>query len=131
MRAAIYARSGQSIQHAEAQVRLGRDVVHQRGWSLHERHVFRDVASGTGVEQCPGLLSMLDSAANREVDVLVVYDRSRLSRNESWVRLIRLERVLTGGPFHYVLANDVHLSALQQHLRSAQDSEETLASSES
>ena len=85
MRVAVYARVSTTRQ-AQAQTieqQLDRLVaaVTERGWTLDERHVYRDDGySGAGLSR-PGLDCLRDHAALAEVDLVVVTAPDRLARN--------------------------------------------------
>lgn len=85
MRVAVYARVSTTRQ-AQAQTieqQLDRLVaaVTERGWTLDERHVYRDDGySGAGLGR-PGLDCLRDHAALAEVDLVVVTAPDRLARN--------------------------------------------------
>ena len=85
MRVAVYARVSTTRQ-AQAQTieqQLDRLVaaVTERGWTLDERHVYRDDGySGASLGR-PGLDCLRDHAALAEVDLVVVTAPDRLARN--------------------------------------------------
>ena len=85
MGVAVYARVSTTRQ-AQAQTieqQLDRLVaaVTERGWTLDERHVYRDDGySGAGLSR-PGLDCLRDHAALAEVDLVVVTAPDRLARN--------------------------------------------------
>lgn len=86
-RAAIYARNA-TVQepipgYAEgAQVHDALEHIRASGYQLVPELIYSEVASGTAVER-PGLAALLEAARRGEFEVLVVYDRDRLSRSPS------------------------------------------------
>jgi site-specific DNA recombinase len=85
MRVAIYARVSTTrqaqAQTIEQQLDRLRAVVAERGWTLDERHVYRDDGySGAGLSR-PGLDRLRDQAALAELDLVVVTAPDRLARN--------------------------------------------------
>ena len=85
MGVAVYARvsTTRQTQAQTIEQQLDRLVaaVTERGWTLDERHVYRDDGySGAGLSR-PGLDCLRDHAALAEVDLVVVTAPDRLARN--------------------------------------------------
>src|SRR5512132_875057 len=85
MGVAVYARVSTTRQ-AQAQTieqQLDRLVaaVTERGWTLDERHVYRDDGYSGAALSRPGLDCLRDHAALAEVDLVVVTAPDRLARN--------------------------------------------------
>ena len=85
MRVAVYARVSTTrqaqAQTIEQQLDRLRAAVAEHGWTLDERHVYRDDGySGAGLSR-PGLDCLRDHAALAELDLVLVTAPDRLARN--------------------------------------------------
>jgi site-specific DNA recombinase len=99
MGVAVYARVSTTRQ-AQAQTieqQLDRLVaaVTERGWTLDERHLYRDDGSSGASLGRPGLDCLRDHAALAEVDLVVVTAPDRLARNSVHQVLLIDERAGT------------------------------------
>jgi DNA invertase Pin-like site-specific DNA recombinase len=69
----------------EDQIRKCREHAQQQGWSVLDKHIYRDAElSGAGADR-PGLQRLLTAAQKspRLFDVLLIDDTSRLSRRSA------------------------------------------------
>jgi site-specific DNA recombinase len=85
MRVAVYARVSTTrqaqAQTIEQQLDRLRVAVAEHGWTLEERHIYRDDGySGAGLSR-PGLDCLRDHAAMAELDLVLVTAPDRLARN--------------------------------------------------
>jgi site-specific DNA recombinase len=85
MRVAVYARVSTTrqaqAQTIEQQLDRLRAAVAEHGWTLDERHIYRDDGdSGAGLSR-PGLDCLRDHAALAELDLVLVTAPDRLARN--------------------------------------------------
>ena len=84
MRAAIYARyssENQSEKSIDDQARVCKKYIHEHGITLEDRHIFADEAISGSLASRPGLHALERAVEHKEIDVVVVDDLSRLSRN--------------------------------------------------
>ena len=84
LRIGAYARFSsdkQSETSATAQIARLRQWVQARGGQLCLRHTYRDEGISGATNQRPGLISLMAAVDSRELDVVVVEDLSRLSRD--------------------------------------------------
>ncbi len=86
VRCALYcrislARFGDTIK-VDDQERVCRDLAAARGWTVNDRHVFKDnsVSAWRRDRKRPGWDAMLEAITNGEVDAIVVYHGDRLIR---------------------------------------------------
>ena len=114
MKAAIYSRVSTDKQTTDNQIQELRAVANRNGWAIEA--VYSDVISGS-TEKRPQLDALMESVIRREVDVVLVWDVSRLGR--SLQHLIRLM-----GDFH---AKEVDLYPHQQMHRYEQCAHSSLA----
>ena len=85
MIAAIYVRTstlrqgeeGTSLETQEEQSRL---KAIELGYEVDPAYIWREMESGAYTDR-PGLNFMLQAVRNREVDIVIVYDHDRLSRD--------------------------------------------------
>ena len=86
LRCAIYSRYSsdrQSPSSIEDQVRKCREYAQSKGWEILDGHLYEDRAiSGASAERA-GLKSLMHAATQKEFDVALVDDSSRLSRKLS------------------------------------------------
>ena len=68
---------GTSLETQEEQARL---KAIELGYQVDPQHIWREMESGAYIDR-PGLNLMLQAVQNREVDIVIVYDYDRLSRN--------------------------------------------------
>jgi DNA invertase Pin-like site-specific DNA recombinase len=85
MRVAIYARVStyrqMQDQTIEQQLERLKNYVNQQGWELFAENIFRDDGySGASLSR-PGLDSLRDRVAAREIDCIVITAPDRLARN--------------------------------------------------
>lgn len=83
-RVAIYARFSSENQREASiddQVRTATKLVAERGGSVDRALVFTDSAVSGSTMERPGLRRLLDAISQKRVDVLIVEDASRLSRD--------------------------------------------------
>lgn len=86
-RAAIYARSATQQQaHAEnhavvEQIARCRAYCTEHGYSIGERHIYQDLASGAVYQDRQQLNGLLAAVREHQIDIVVIYDADRLSRN--------------------------------------------------
>ncbi|HVN96352.1 MAG TPA: recombinase family protein, partial [Syntrophorhabdaceae bacterium] len=84
MRAAIYTRyssENQSEKSIEDQIRVCKKHIVEQGMALEDRHIFTDEAVSGSLANRPGLQALEKAVGQKEIDVVVVDDLSRLSRN--------------------------------------------------
>src|SRR5687768_15681040 len=84
MRAAIYARfssENQREQSIEDQVRVCRDFARRDGITVLDEHIYFDEAQSGAIRSRPGLEALKKAAEDKQFDVLLVDDSSRLSRD--------------------------------------------------
>ncbi len=86
VRCALYcrislARFGDTLK-VDDQERVCRDLAAARGWTVTDRHVFKDnsISAWRRGRKRPGWDAMLQAITNREVDAIVVYHGDRLIR---------------------------------------------------
>jgi hypothetical protein len=83
MQVALYARvsSTRHTQTIDQQLTRLQAHVHEHGWTLQERHIYRDDGySGASLTR-PGLDALRDRVALAEIDLLLVTAPDRLARN--------------------------------------------------
>ena len=80
MRTAIYCRVSTQDQTTENQALELRNVADKQGWTVSE--VYTDVISGARATR-PGLDSLMKSVSRKDVDMVMVWDVSRLGRSLS------------------------------------------------
>ena len=68
---------GTSLETQEEQARL---KAIELGYQVDPKHIWREMESGAYIDR-PGVNLMLQAVQNREVDIVIVYDYDRLSRN--------------------------------------------------
>ena len=78
MRTAIYCRVSTQDQTTENQALELRNVADKQGWTVSE--VYTDVISGARASR-PGLDSLMKSVSRKDVDMVMVWDVSRLGRS--------------------------------------------------
>ena len=78
---------GTSLETQEEQARL---KAIELGYQVDPQHIWREMESGAYIDR-PGLNLMLQAVQNREVDIVIVYDYDRLSRNP--LDLLNIQRV--------------------------------------
>ena len=111
-RAGIYSRVSTKTQERDgfsipAQFREDRKLCQQHGYKIViERH---DDISGKVLER-PGLNEIREMICRREIDVLVVYDPDRLTREPTHSVLLRDELEFYGVSLHYVVGGLIDLS---------------------
>jgi site-specific DNA recombinase len=84
MRASIYARYSSDLQRPESiedQVRQCREWIQSKDWILHEHNIFTDYAISGADANRPEYMRLKEAAQQREFDVIVVDDLSRLGRD--------------------------------------------------
>lgn len=91
LRAAIYARKStdegdkaKENKSVEVQIRDCKQVIAEMGWKLNAAHIYYDDAVSGARLNRPGLDRLKEAAKNKEFDILVVRDRSRLYRNNTY-----------------------------------------------
>lgn len=100
VRAAIYARISQDRSGEEIgvsnQIADCRRRAEQMGWTVHEDHVYKDddiSASTLSKKDRPRYNAMLRAARRGEIDAIVFYSNSRLTRRPAeWLDIIELAR---------------------------------------
>ncbi len=85
MRVAIYARYSSDLQRQTSiddQVAVCRRYADSPGWTVLDEHVYSDAGiSGASLEGRPGIQALLGAAPQRDFDVLLVDDSSRVARD--------------------------------------------------
>jgi site-specific DNA recombinase len=84
MRAAIYARfssENQREQSIDDQIRVCREFAKRDGITVVESHIYFDEAQSGSIRARPGLEALKKAAEEKQFDVLLVDDSSRLSRD--------------------------------------------------
>ena len=79
--------AGTSLQTQEEQARL---KAIELGYQVDDAYIWRDMESGADMDRT-GLNRMLQAVRNREVDMVIVYDHDRLSRDP--LDLLNIQRV--------------------------------------
>jgi site-specific DNA recombinase len=109
MRAAIYARRSTEEHQAESldvQVSEATRYIEQKGWSLHQDHVFIDDAvSRAEFKKRPGLVNILLAVEQNLVDVVVVRDETRLGGDMYRTSLL-ISNIIDGGASLYYYFSD-------------------------
>ena len=108
MRAAVYSRVSSDKQERrgyslESQVESCRRLVSTEGWQ--EVAVFREVCSGTVLNR-PELDKLRDLVTEGKVDIVIVHDVDRLSRDPAHIAYLEREFEESGVPVRYVLLPD-------------------------
>ncbi|MBT8453831.1 MAG: recombinase family protein [Deltaproteobacteria bacterium] len=99
LRIGAYARFSsdkQSETSASAQVARLQQWVQTRGGQLSLEHTYRDEGISGATNQRPGLISLMAAVDSRELDVVVVEDLSRLSRDIEHSASIRKRFAFSG-----------------------------------
>lgn len=84
--AAIYARSATANDRAaqsplDWQIALCQQYCQQHGYTVEERHVYQEIASGADYRNRPGLRALCLAATCQEFEVVVIVSHDRLARN--------------------------------------------------
>ena len=84
MRAAIYTRhssENQSEKSIDDQIRVCKSYIKEHGMTLRDEHIYIDEAISGSLVNRPGLQALEEAVENKEFEVLLVDDLSRLSRS--------------------------------------------------
>ena len=66
----------------ESQEREIRDLAARKGWKYLKTYVDEAVSGATPPEERPGLTELLDDAKDKKFDIVMVFDSSRLARDQ-------------------------------------------------
>jgi len=81
-RGAMYARAASRSQESlEQQFMACREYAKQNGIAIATDHAFADEGRSGLSDECPGFSVLLRAAQNRQFDILLVVEASRLSRD--------------------------------------------------
>lgn len=114
MRCAIYARrSSEEHQEASLEVQVGEAAkyIARKGWELLPDHVYQDNSvSRAEFKKRPGLIVLLNAAARRAFDVVVVRDETRIG-GDTYRSGIVMQDLLDAGArlFYYFTDEEVKL----------------------
>lgn len=102
LRAGVYVRVSSKGQAADDKTSLDtqlaecRGYVRAQGWSLDERHVYREVFSGAYLDERPELTRLRADVARGELDRIVVYHSDRFGRDPEHRIFLRVEAGRSG-----------------------------------
>lgn len=93
MKAAIYCRVSTDKKTQETSLARQEEELKAAagGWRLDVQEIYRDVASGYELDR-PGILNLLDLAANGQIQALLVQDETRLGRGNAKIALLHMLR---------------------------------------
>ncbi len=121
--AAIYCRvsspgqeqDGTSLETQEAACR---QYAAEHGYSLAERHVYRDIHSGADLHERPRLTALRAAVRRGELSVVISHAVDRLSRNQAHLYILAEELESSGVRLEFV-TEDFEDSAVGKFIRSA------------
>lgn len=105
-RAAIYARvstlqqeDNSSLQTQEEGCRC---AAPERGYTIDEAHVYRDIESGRLLYERPAVLALRDAIHRHAIDAVLVYDLDRLVRDQDFLAMLFGEANYAGVEIEFV-----------------------------
>ncbi len=123
MNAAIYVRVSTSGQETEGtsldtQEAACRAYAAEHGYTVDERHVYRDIHTGAELWERPRLSVLREAVRDEPLDAVIVYALDRLSRKQAHVAIIADECERSGTSLLFV-TEEFEQSAVGEFIRSA------------
>ncbi len=105
-KAAIYARksTGKETDNSsiDEQLKACRQYAAEHGWTVDERHVFKEIGSGKTIWERPQMMALLTAVTNGEVQHLVCWHNDRRARNVKESGWLDTEATRYGAKWHFV-----------------------------